>query len=92
MLEAETAILLAEGDRDGALEHACRALDGVRARGRSKEIAAQEWMVASVFGTEAVGGPEAVDAARAMLERTHWEQALMEPELLARRERAPAAR
>jgi hypothetical protein len=42
-------------------------------------------MIANVFGAEAVGGPESVDGARALLERTHWEQALMEPELLARR-------
>jgi class 3 adenylate cyclase/tetratricopeptide (TPR) repeat protein len=85
LLEAETAILLAEGDRDGALEHACRALEGVRARGRSKEVAAQVWMIASIFGAEAVGGTDAVDEARATLERTHWEQALVEPDLLARR-------
>ncbi len=85
LLEAETAILLAEGDFEGALEHACRALEGVRKRGRSKEISAQVWMIASVFGPDAVGGPEAVEDARETLERTHWEQALVEPELLARR-------
>jgi class 3 adenylate cyclase/tetratricopeptide (TPR) repeat protein len=85
LLEAETAILLAEGDRDGALEHACRALEGVRARGRSKEVAAQVWMIATVFGPDAVGGSDAVDEACDTLERTHWEQALLEPDLLARR-------
>jgi class 3 adenylate cyclase/tetratricopeptide (TPR) repeat protein len=85
LLEAETAILLAEGDRDGALEHASRALTGVRERGRSKEVAAQVWLVSSVFGPEAAGGPDAVDDARRTLERTHWEQAVLEPELLARR-------
>jgi class 3 adenylate cyclase/tetratricopeptide (TPR) repeat protein len=85
LLEAETAILLAEGDREGALEHACRALEGVRERGRSKEVAAQVWMIASVFGPNAVGGAEAVEESRETLERTHWEQALVEPELLARR-------
>jgi class 3 adenylate cyclase/tetratricopeptide (TPR) repeat protein len=85
LLEAETSILLAEGDREGALEHACRALEGVRRRGRSKEIAAQVWMIGSVFGADAVGGPDALDEARTMLEAMHWEQALVEPELLARR-------
>jgi class 3 adenylate cyclase/tetratricopeptide (TPR) repeat protein len=85
LLEAETAILLAEGDREGALEHACRALEGVRERGRSKEIAAQVWMIAGIFGPDAVGGLEAVEDARETLERTHWVQALVEPDLLARR-------
>jgi class 3 adenylate cyclase/tetratricopeptide (TPR) repeat protein len=85
MLEAETAILLAEGDRDGALDHACRALEGIRARGRPKEIAAEVWMIASVFGADVVGGDDEAGEARAMLERTHWEQALIEPDLLARR-------
>jgi hypothetical protein len=42
-------------------------------------------MIASIFGAEAVGGTDAVDEARATLERTHWEQALVEPDLLARR-------
>jgi class 3 adenylate cyclase/tetratricopeptide (TPR) repeat protein len=85
MLEAETAILLAEGDRDGALEHASRALEGVRARGRSKEIAAQVWLVAALFGADAVGGSGPAEEARETLERTHWMQALIEPDLLARR-------
>jgi class 3 adenylate cyclase/tetratricopeptide (TPR) repeat protein len=85
MLEAETAILLAEGDREAALEHACRALEGVRARGRAKEVAAQVWLMAELFGPDAVGGGDAADEARATLERTHWTQALIEPELIARR-------
>jgi class 3 adenylate cyclase/tetratricopeptide (TPR) repeat protein len=85
MLEAETAILLAEGDREAALDHACRALDGVRERGRSKEIAAQVWLIAELFGPDAVGGSEVADEARATLERTHWTQALIEPGLIARR-------
>jgi class 3 adenylate cyclase/tetratricopeptide (TPR) repeat protein len=85
LLEAETAILLAEGDREGALEHARKALEGVKERGRTKEVAAQVWMISSVFGFEAAGGAEEAERARATLEATHWEQALMEPELLARR-------
>lgn len=85
LLEAETAILLAEGNRDGALEHASRALDGVRARRRSKEIAAQVWLMAELFGPEAVGGADVADQARETLERTHWEQALIEPDLVVRR-------
>jgi class 3 adenylate cyclase/predicted ATPase len=85
MLEAETAIMLAEGDRDGALEHACRALEGVRERGRPKEVAAQVWLIACLFGPEAVGGPDEAERARAMLESTHWEQALLEPGLVAAR-------
>jgi class 3 adenylate cyclase/predicted ATPase len=85
MLEAETAIMLAEGDREGALEHACKALDGVRERGRPKEVAAQVWMIACLFGPEAVGGPQAAEEARATLEATHFEQALIEPQLVAAR-------
>jgi tetratricopeptide (TPR) repeat protein len=85
LLEAETAILLAEGDRDGALEHARRALDDVRTRGRRREVAAQVWLVASLFGADAAGGAEEAERARRVLEETHWRQALLEPELLVRR-------
>ncbi len=85
MLEAETAVLLAEGDREAALERATAALQGVRARGRRREIAAQVWLIGRLFGAEAVGGEQELDRAREVLESTHWQQALIEPELLAKR-------
>jgi len=85
LLEAETAILLAEGDREGALEHACRALEDVRTRARPREVAAQVWLIASVFGADAAGGADEAERARRLLEETHWQQALLEPGLLAKR-------
>jgi len=42
------------------------------------------WWIARVFGEEAAGGREEVEAARALLERTHSEQSLREPDLVGR--------
>lgn len=85
LLDAEVEILLAEGDREGALEKALLLLDHERERGRPKDIASQVWWIGRVFGAEAVGGPEELDRARALLEELHLDQALRRPDLLAAR-------
>ena len=72
---------LAEGDLDGALERSLELLAVERERWPAKEAAAQVWWIAEVFGPEAAGGTDEVASARLLLEETHSEQALREPEL-----------
>jgi tetratricopeptide (TPR) repeat protein len=81
LLDAEAEILLAEGQRWEALERALEVLRIERERGNPKDVAAQTWWVARVFGPEVVGGPEEADGARVLLEQLHAEQLLREPEL-----------
>jgi hypothetical protein len=40
------------------------------------------WWVGRLFGPGAVGGDQALEQARATLDRVHWLQALREPELV----------
>lgn len=79
--EAEVSILLAEGDREAALERALRVLEAVRDGGTAKEVAARVWWIGRLFGPEAAGGPEEMDRARRLLEENHFEQGLREPDL-----------
>lgn len=81
LLDAEAEILLAEGQRWEALERAMEVLRLERERGNPKDVAAQVWWIARVFGPEAVGGPAVAAEARARLEELHAEQLLREPEL-----------
>jgi len=81
LLDAETSILLAEDEADVALERALALLRDVRERGHEKDVAAQVWWVARVFGAEAVGGAEEMGSARALLESLHAEMLLREPDL-----------
>ncbi len=80
--EAEAEILLAEGDREGALEKALEVLEIAREHGWPKEVAAQTWWIARVFDEDAAGGAEEVASARKLLEQLHAEQALREPDLV----------
>ncbi len=81
LLDAEAEILLAEGQRWEALERALEVLRFERERGLPKDVAAQVWWVARVFGPQAVGGAEEAARARELLEGLHAEQLLREPEL-----------
>ena len=83
LLEAEVEILLAEGDRDGALEKALELLRLERVQGSAKDVAARIWWMGRVFGPDAVGGTEEMERARSLLESTHWEAALMAPDLVS---------
>jgi class 3 adenylate cyclase/tetratricopeptide (TPR) repeat protein len=77
--EAEFWVLLAEGDRDAALERATELARKARDQGHPKDTAAWIWRVGRVFGPEAAGGEEEVSAARGLLESVHLLQALREP-------------
>lgn len=93
LLDAEAEILLAEGDRWEALQRAHEVLRFERERGNPKDVAAQVWWVARVFGPQAAGGAEEAAKARELLEGLHAEQLLREPELAPTGERRsrPAA-
>jgi class 3 adenylate cyclase/tetratricopeptide (TPR) repeat protein len=77
--EAEVWVLLAEGDRDAALERATELAREARERGHAKDAAAWTWRIARVFGPRAAGGEEEVSAARKLLESVHLQQVLREP-------------
>jgi tetratricopeptide (TPR) repeat protein len=81
---AEVLILLAEGERDAALERANEMLRIAREQGPAKDVAARVWWNGRVFGPDAVGGEEEMERARKVLEETHWVQALHEPDLVGR--------
>jgi class 3 adenylate cyclase/tetratricopeptide (TPR) repeat protein len=82
LLEAEVEILLAEGDRDGALEKALDLLRLEREQESAKDIAARAWWIGRVFGPDAVGGEEELERARTLLEETHWQLALTAPDMV----------
>jgi tetratricopeptide (TPR) repeat protein len=81
LLGAEAEILLADGDREGALATSLELLELARASGWAKDVAAQTWWIAQVFGEDAAGGAEEVEPARKLLEGLHAVQSLREPEL-----------
>jgi tetratricopeptide (TPR) repeat protein len=83
LLDAEMEILLAEGDRETALEKAQLLLQAQGERGQPKDVAAVVWWIGSLFGAEAAGGADEVQRARELLEGFHLDQALRRPELLA---------
>jgi tetratricopeptide (TPR) repeat protein len=82
---AEALVLLAEGRPEEAVSLAGEILAGERARGWPNEVAAQTWWTGSLFGADAVGGDDAMEAARARLEQVGWIQAVREPELMMRK-------
>jgi tetratricopeptide (TPR) repeat protein len=84
LLDAETEILLAEGEPDVALERALALLAHEREHAQPKDVAAQVWWIAQVFGIPEAGGDEEVERARALLESLHAEQLLREPDLAPR--------
>ncbi len=84
LLDAEAELLLAEGEPDVALERALALLAYERERSQDKDVAAQVWWIARVFGEEAAGGAREVERARTLLQAMHAGQALHEPELVPR--------
>jgi tetratricopeptide (TPR) repeat protein len=82
---ADVEILLAEGDRDAALERALSILRYERGEGSEKDVAARVWWISQVFGVEAAGGEEEVERARELLEGTGMRQAFREAELVTSR-------
>lgn len=83
LLDAEAQILLADGDREGALARG-RALREIHEEGGwPKDVAGRVWWLARVFGDEAAGGTEEVERARKLLVAMHSEQAFLEAELAA---------
>ena len=81
----DAEILLAEGDREGALAKAKEGLAYLLQAGETREAAAQVWWIARVFGEDEAGGYEEAEGARKLLEQLHWGQALAAAELVARR-------
>lgn len=80
---AQASLALAEGDREATLAISLVALKEERGpRGNPTMEAAVRWWIGSVFGVEAAGGAEAVEAARRTLESNGRLQALVEPELI----------
>jgi tetratricopeptide (TPR) repeat protein len=82
---ADVEILLAEDEREAALERALSILRYERGEGSSKDVAARVWFISQVFGVEAAGGEEEVGRARELLERTQMLQAFREAELITSR-------
>ncbi len=89
LLEAEAEILLAEGDREGALGKALEVLEIVREHGWPKEVASQVWWIGRVFGEDFAGGTEEVASARKLLEELHAVAALRAPDLVSGADRVP---
>jgi hypothetical protein len=88
LVDAEAEILLAEGDREGALDKANEMLEIVRSEHAwPKEVAAQVWWIARVFGEDEAGGTEEVESARKLLEELHATAALRAPDLVLAGER-----
>jgi class 3 adenylate cyclase/tetratricopeptide (TPR) repeat protein len=83
LLEGEVEILLAEGDREGALEKALEVLRLEREHESAKDVAARIWWIGRVFGPDAVGGEDEMERARRLLEETHWQLAIMAPDLVS---------
>jgi class 3 adenylate cyclase/tetratricopeptide (TPR) repeat protein len=82
LLSAEAEILLLDGDREEALERAVEMLDHERDHGWQKDLAAREFWVARLFGEDVVGGADELANARKVLDDLHYEQALLEPDLV----------
>jgi tetratricopeptide (TPR) repeat protein len=83
---AHAELLLVEGDREGALEQAAEILRAQLEGGHGKDVAAQIWWIAELFGPEAAGGAGEVRRAREVIESTHYLQAVREAELVLERE------
>jgi class 3 adenylate cyclase/tetratricopeptide (TPR) repeat protein len=83
---AEAATALVEGDRETALvkSQAAMRLEEPTAATLPNAYAATVWWTASLFGDHTAGGPQAAAAARDVLSRNGWRQALREPELFER--------
>lgn len=81
LARAEAVVAWMEGDRDVALARSLAAIEA-RPPAHVNERAAEVWWTGRLFGRHAVGGGEALEAARATLDAHAWRQALAEPEAL----------
>jgi class 3 adenylate cyclase/tetratricopeptide (TPR) repeat protein len=81
---AESVVALVGGQTDAARAASTAALAQVRDDGASVPniVAAHTWWTGSLFGPGSVGGAAVLEAARELLERHGWRQALREPELV----------
>jgi tetratricopeptide (TPR) repeat protein len=86
----DAEILLAEGDREGAIAKAREVLSLVQEEGRPQDVAAQVWWIARVFGEDQAGGHEEAERARKLLEGLRWVQPLVAAEHVAERSRPQA--
>src|SRR3989442_9109121 len=82
LLQAETLVALAAGDRDRAQKRALEVLEITRALGWPNAVAARVWWVGRIFGPELAGGGQGVEEARRTLGAAHWIQNLQEPDLV----------
>ena len=82
--EIEAEVLLAEGEREAALEKSLELLRRDREQASGKDVAARVWWISEVFGADAAGGTQEVERARELLERLHAYQSLRAPELALR--------
>jgi class 3 adenylate cyclase/tetratricopeptide (TPR) repeat protein len=82
---ADAEILLAENDREGALVRAREALEAAQEHVRPRDVAAQVWWIARVFGEDEAGGREEAQRAHKLLEGLRLGQALAAAELVAAR-------
>ena len=80
LLWARSLIRLAEGHLDTARALALEALAINRDHGQERAVAVSVWWIASLFGTETVGGDEEVARAKKLLEETEWVRAFHEVE------------
>ena len=90
-LRGRRGTLLAEGERDGALEKAQEPWRSSARTARTRTSPPACGGLCGLFGPDAAGGPDEVERARDLLERTHSEQAIREPSL-ARTQGTPAGR
>jgi class 3 adenylate cyclase/tetratricopeptide (TPR) repeat protein len=81
LLWAELYVALYEGDWETARERGLQILEIEREQGWPNPVATQVWWVGKVFGPDAVGGEEVLEEARRTLEKAHWVQSIMDPEL-----------
>jgi class 3 adenylate cyclase/tetratricopeptide (TPR) repeat protein len=81
-LEAESLVAFATGDVDTARAKAIEALEEARGSEAVNELASRLVWTGRLFGADAVGGQAALDAAEERLRAAHWDQFLVEPDLI----------
>ncbi len=81
-LEAESMVAFASGDLDTARQKAVESLDAARATEAVNELASRIAWTGALFGPDSVGGQKELDQARKRLREAHWDQYLVEPDLI----------
>ncbi len=80
---ARSAVAMTAGDPDAAYTSSLASLAAAFTEPQvPNTLAAVRWWTGSLFGHEAVGGADVLEAAKHTLVQAGWRQALMEPELL----------